>query len=208
LFALEEVADTLPRFCIKSQRLGSATLTNRFRTNCLKSAGTCMTEGGASSESDRLRAGSEVSSLKGWVTVRGALVCRPRCRSPRRSPYLGLAGLARRTDNVLGVWRSDVIQIVLGVILDLDAVSLSLLSCHRLGPCLPRCGRWHSCHCCRRATGRQSQGTGSGEGRGGRNAWKTFANPSVRAVGPRSAGDAHLFEKTWLKFAGELGESV
>lgn len=63
--ALEEAADTLSRFCMRSQRLGSGTTVCASRTNCLKSAGTCMTEGGASSESDRFRAGSEVSSLKG-----------------------------------------------------------------------------------------------------------------------------------------------
>jgi hypothetical protein len=63
--ALEEAAETLSRFCMRSQRLGSATIVKGSGTNCWKFAGACMTEGGASSESDRLRAGSVVSSLKG-----------------------------------------------------------------------------------------------------------------------------------------------
>lgn len=165
-----------------SQRLGSATLVRVCRTNCLKSAGTCMTDGGASSESDRLRAGSEVSSLKGWVAVRVSLICRPRCRSPQWSPYLGLAGLTRRTHNVLGVWRPDVMQVVLCIVLNLHVCQPRVfLDTAMAQPSLPRYGRWHSCHCCRRAKGRQSQDMGLEEGPGGRTGLqRTFGNPSVR----------------------------
>jgi hypothetical protein len=108
-----------------------------------------MTEGGASSESDRLRAGSEVSSLKGldWL------------------------------DWLAGLTMSSVFGDLMSFRSSWASSSISVWSV-ALVPLL--------------STGDGS--TVAGYGLGGGTRWSECVED--------------LFEKTWLKFAGELGESV
>jgi hypothetical protein len=65
MFALDDAPDALMRSWFRNQRLGSATMLDTKRTNCLKCAGAWMTDCGASSESARVRAGTAVFNRLG-----------------------------------------------------------------------------------------------------------------------------------------------
>lgn len=174
-----------------------------------------MTDGGASSESDRLRAGSEVSSLKGWRVVRAAHVCRAQCRSPQWSPYLGLAGLTRWAHNVVGVWRSDIMQVVLCILVNLQRSALHVIA---MALCL--WGLWKvylGVVGGTRAIAVDWRGVDSRRvGTWGRNEVVGLSSRRSLRIHQHvlyrqstwGRGKWHLFEKTWLKLAGELGESV
>ena len=144
VFALEDAADTLPRFCTRSQRLGSATTVSLVFTYKLLEIGGHVYDGGRClvrvRPIARRQRGVELERL-GHGQKCSCIACRrrSRCRSPQWSPYLGLAGLTRRAHNVLGVWRSDVIHVVLCVVLNLRGSASPLLgavvssSCAYLG---------------------------------------------------------------------------
>lgn len=65
MVSFEEAAETVTRFWLRRQRLGSATIINATLTNVLKFVGAWMTDGGASSESARVRTGNCVSRRDG-----------------------------------------------------------------------------------------------------------------------------------------------
>ena len=76
--ALEDAPAMLVRPCFRRQRLGSATMLDATRTNCLKCAGAWITLCGASSESERTRSGTAVLSRLGFgasVESRGHALC-------------------------------------------------------------------------------------------------------------------------------------
>jgi hypothetical protein len=72
VFALEDAPVMLVRPCFRRQRLGSATMLDATRTNCLKCAGAWITLCGASSESARVRTGTAVLSRLGCDALDGA----------------------------------------------------------------------------------------------------------------------------------------
>lgn len=126
--------ETHTRFWQPHQRLLRGTAINPIRTNVLKCSGAWMTDCGASSESARVRGGNTVSSFEGYGAVSWRrLVSRPLARSLRI--YLGLAFLARRTDDVDARGGRDVVHVVGAHRIDLRVV-LNLRA--TLALCCPR----------------------------------------------------------------------
>jgi hypothetical protein len=106
-FALDDAPDALIRSWSRNQRLGSATMLDTKRTNCLKCAGAWITDCGASSESARVRTGTAVFKRLGYRAL-GKLVH----EAATSEAYLCAHLKTRGARDVIGARRSDVAHAV------------------------------------------------------------------------------------------------